>query len=110
MFVTFIIIAIICPLLKFDHYRDTRAAILDPCIQGIFCSCNVLISWGQIFYSSNIHKYNTENGQKYHKDDFGQKVHEFGFFQNVSAVTSFIGSFVRFSIWSNSLNKKFAVE
>ena len=20
----------------FDHYRDTRAAILDPCIQGIF--------------------------------------------------------------------------
>ena len=35
MFVTFIIIAIICPLLKFDHYRDTRAAILDPCIQGI---------------------------------------------------------------------------
>ena len=23
------------PLVKFDHYRDTRAAILDPCIQGI---------------------------------------------------------------------------
>ena len=21
---------------KFDHYRDTRASILDPCIQGIF--------------------------------------------------------------------------
>ena len=24
------------PLFKFDHYRDTRASILDPCIQGIF--------------------------------------------------------------------------
>ena len=24
------------PLVKFDHYRDTRASILDPCIQGIF--------------------------------------------------------------------------
>ena len=35
MFVTFITI-IISSLLKFDHYRDTRAAILDPCIQGIF--------------------------------------------------------------------------
>ena len=35
MFVTFIIIAIISSLVKFDHYRDTRAAILDPCIQGI---------------------------------------------------------------------------
>ena len=23
-------------LFKFVHYRDTRAAILDPCIQGIF--------------------------------------------------------------------------
>ena len=23
-------------LFKFDHYRDTRAFILDPCIQGIF--------------------------------------------------------------------------
>ena len=23
------------PLLKFDYYRDTRALILDPCIQGI---------------------------------------------------------------------------
>ena len=23
-------------MLNFDHYRDTRAAILDPCIQGIF--------------------------------------------------------------------------
>ena len=34
MFVTFIII-IISSLVKFDHYRDTRAAILDPCIQGI---------------------------------------------------------------------------
>ena len=22
-------------LFKFDHYRDTRASILDPCIQGI---------------------------------------------------------------------------
>ena len=22
-------------LFKFDHYRDTRAFILDPCIQGI---------------------------------------------------------------------------
>ena len=33
MFVTFIIIS---SLVEFDHYRDTRAAILDPCIQGIF--------------------------------------------------------------------------
>ena len=24
------------PLVKFDHYRDTRASILDPCIQGIY--------------------------------------------------------------------------
>ena len=32
MFVTFIIIS---HLFKFDHYRDTRAFILDPCIQGI---------------------------------------------------------------------------
>ena len=23
-------------LVKFDYYRDTRASILDPCIQGIF--------------------------------------------------------------------------
>lgn len=23
------------PLVKFDHYQDTRASILDPCIQGI---------------------------------------------------------------------------
>ena len=23
-------------LFKIDHYRDTRAFILDPCIQGIF--------------------------------------------------------------------------
>ena len=23
-------------LFKFDHYRDTRAFILDPCIQGIY--------------------------------------------------------------------------
>ena len=22
-------------LVKYDHYRDTRADILDPCIQGI---------------------------------------------------------------------------
>ena len=29
-------------LVKFDHYRDTHAAILDPCIQGIF-----LINKGQ---------------------------------------------------------------
>ena len=36
MFVTFITIDIISELVKFDHYRDTRAAILDPCIQGIF--------------------------------------------------------------------------
>ena len=35
MFVTFITIDIISELVKFDHYRDTRAAILDPCIQGI---------------------------------------------------------------------------
>ena len=35
MFVTFITIAI-SSLLKFDHYRDTCAFILDPCIQGIF--------------------------------------------------------------------------
>ena len=34
MFVTLITIAI-SSLLKFDHYRDTRAFILDPCIQGI---------------------------------------------------------------------------
>ena len=33
MFVTFITIS---HLVKLDHYRDTRAAILDPCIQGIF--------------------------------------------------------------------------
>ena len=35
MFVTFITIAI-SSLVKFDHYRDTRASILDPCIQEIF--------------------------------------------------------------------------
>ena len=35
MFVTFIIFSI-SSLVKFDHYRDTRAFILDPCIQGIF--------------------------------------------------------------------------
>ena len=36
MFVTFITIDIISELVKFDHYRDTRAAILDPYIQGIY--------------------------------------------------------------------------
>ena len=40
MFVTFITIFFffffISSLVKFDHYRDTRASILDPCIQGIF--------------------------------------------------------------------------
>ena len=41
MFVTFIIIAIISSLVKFDYYRDTRAAILDPCIQGILYYCNI---------------------------------------------------------------------
>ena len=41
MFVTFITIS---SLVKFDHYRDTRAAILDPCIQGIFKkNCIVLM-------------------------------------------------------------------
>ena len=34
MFVTFIIFSI-SELFKFDHYRGTRASILDPCIQGI---------------------------------------------------------------------------
>ena len=34
MFVTFITIDF-SELVKFDHYRDTRAAILDPCIQEI---------------------------------------------------------------------------
>ena len=42
MFVTFITIDIISELVKFDHYRDTRAAILDPCIQGIFLIKNVI--------------------------------------------------------------------
>ena len=38
------------PLVKFDHYRGTRAFILDPCIQGISYSLlqlhMVLISSG----------------------------------------------------------------
>ena len=33
------------PLLKFDYYRDTRALILDPCIQGFFFSIKVSISY-----------------------------------------------------------------
>ena len=45
MFVTFIII-IISSLVKFDHYRDTRAAILDPCIQGIL-DINIPFSYKQ---------------------------------------------------------------
>ena len=32
-------------LFKFDHYRDTRASILDPCIQGILdmVLCHLLL-------------------------------------------------------------------
>ena len=43
MFVTFIII-ILSELVKFVHYRDTRAAILDPCIQGIL-QLNLYQNW-----------------------------------------------------------------
>ena len=50
MFVTFITIDIISELVKFDHYRDTRAAILDPCIQGI------LKYWNNVFYNVHVQK------------------------------------------------------
>ena len=47
MFVTFITIDIsISSLVKFGHYRDTRAAILDPCTQGIF-------GWKLYFFREN---------------------------------------------------------
>ena len=41
-------------LLKFDHYRDTRAFILDPCIQGIFYSIFIVIT-GMILWISSCY-------------------------------------------------------
>ena len=38
---------------KFDHYRDTRAFILDPCIQGIF-TYNVYVCWKDIYWWSEV--------------------------------------------------------
>ena len=40
--------ALVWHFLKFDHYRDTRAAILDPCIQGIFWLSNWYHRWRRL--------------------------------------------------------------
>ena len=55
IFVTFItiiiiIIIILSELVKFDHYRDTRAAILDPCIQEIFLLLAACISKKWVYF------------------------------------------------------------
>ena len=49
-------------IFNFDHYRDTRASILDPCIQGIFLLWNWAIlenvgyfpNWGLCSIDLNV--------------------------------------------------------
>ena len=47
-FVTFIIFSFMWHFLNFVHYRDTRASILDPCIQGILSSKFVWVEISKI--------------------------------------------------------------